>query len=310
MRLEFLSKGSLTKEHGSEQEKAGLKVLPEESLCELQEILRMMMDDVIAVCGKYHLQYALIGGSAIGALRSGGIIPWDDDIDLAMPRADFEKFARIVRRHYGDRYTVLHPRDRDNEGRLIPKLRLKGTEYRTFLEWDLKESGICIDIFLLENIPDNPVLRKMHGTICSAFGFALSCRRLFRGRKHYRKLDRSRIFPLKCALGALLSFASIEQWTRWTDFWYSACRNRRSRDVSCPTDSYHYFGEIYPRSMTEDLVEVPFDGRKALVFREADPYLRGRYGDYMQVPEEAEQSRSWYLAYDPGIYGKKERADV
>ena len=154
------------------------------------------------------------------------------------------------------------------------------------------------------------LLRKIHGILCNGFGFALSVRRLYRGRKHYVKIYNSPSFYAKCALGALLSFASIEKWTQWTDFWYSACRNTKTRDVSCPTDTFHYFGEIYERAGIEETYEVPFSGRMCAVSRDVDGYLRHRYGDYMQVPPESGRMRNWYLTYDPGIYGKKERADV
>ena len=310
MRLEFIAKGSEEASGGSKEEKAGLKILSGDQLKELQQIQLMILDDIIAICRRYQISYMLIAGSAIGALRGGEFIPWDDDIGIALPRREFEKFVRVVRKHWSDKYSVIHRQDPDNEGRLIPKLRLKGTEYRTFLEWDLKESGIFIDIFTFENIPDNALLRKIHGILCNGFGFALSVRRLYRGRKHYVKIYNSPSFYAKCALGALLSFASIEKWTQWTDFWYSACRNTKTRDVSCPTDTFHYFGEIYERAGIEETYEVPFSGRMCAVSRDVDGYLRHRYGDYMQVPPESGRMRNWYLTYDPGIYGKKERADV
>ena len=75
-----------------------------------------------------------IGGSAIGALRDKGFIPWDDDIDIAMPRRDFEKLYKIIKKQYSFKYSMLHPQDKENYGRILPKIRLKGTEYKTILE--------------------------------------------------------------------------------------------------------------------------------------------------------------------------------
>ena len=78
-------------------------------LKELHGVLLEILDDVHSICTEHGLRYVLIGGSAIGALRSGGIIPWDDDIDIAMPRGDFEKFTAIVREKWDDKYSMLHP---------------------------------------------------------------------------------------------------------------------------------------------------------------------------------------------------------
>ena len=283
-----------------------LQVLSEEQLGRLHKVLLLILDDTLEICRENGLRFVLIGGSAIGALRHGGFIPWDDDIDLAMPRADFEKFTRIVRERYGDKYTILHPRDRENYGRTIPKIRLNGTEYRTVLEKDLDECGVFIDIFLIENVPDNNLLMFCQGFLSMAFSFALSCRRLFRGRKWYGQLMPGLSFRVKCALGFLFSFASYETWTRWTDYWNSRCRNPKTRRVSIPTDERHYFGEINTRQALCQTREVIFEGRTCYVPAQVESYLTGIYGDYMQIPPKEKQERNRYLAYDLGAYGDGE----
>lgn len=285
-------------------EMGDLQVLSDENLKLLQKILLEILDDTIAVCRENQLNYVLIGGSAIGALRHGGFIPWDDDIDLAMPRADFEKLARILEERYGDKYTVLHPAHRDNYGRTIPKIRLKGTEYRTILEKDLDDCGIFIDIFLIENVPDSKLLSVLHGVTCMAFGFGLACRRLWRGRKWYGRLMGGMSFRIKCALGFLLSFATYETWARWTDYWNSRCRNEHTRRVSIPTDERHYFGEINTREALCRTREVTFAGRNCQVPAQVESYLTGIYGDYMQIPPKEKQERCRYLAFNPGTYGE------
>ena len=82
----------------------GEQVLSEEQLKRLHLVLLEILDDVIQICHEYRLKFILIGGSAIGALRSGGIIPWDDDIDIAMPRKDFETLCSVVREKYSEKY--------------------------------------------------------------------------------------------------------------------------------------------------------------------------------------------------------------
>ena len=86
-----------------------------------------MLDDLIEICKRNNLHFILIGGSAIGALRDKGFIPWDDDIDIAMPRRDFEKLYKIIKKQYSFKYSMLHPQDKENYGRILPKIRLKGT---------------------------------------------------------------------------------------------------------------------------------------------------------------------------------------
>ncbi len=293
MRLQDIAK------HGGD-EAAGLKVLSDAELEGLHRVLLEILDDVIRVCQDHDLHFILIGGSAIGALRSGGIIPWDDDIDIAMPRKDFEIFCRAIRRDWAGKYTMLHPQDSDNFGRVIPKIRLKGTEYRTVLEQDLDDCGIFIDIYTIENLPDNAIARTFQGAMAMAMGFALSCRRLYRGRKWFRQFDGGISFRIKCALGFCLSFASYERWARWTDHWHSRCKNEQSKFVSIPADCRHYFGELQPRDRLCKTRPVEFDGRTCYVPQEVDAYLREIYGDYMQIPPVEKQERNCYLTYDLG----------
>lgn len=281
---------------------SGLNVLSQQQLKGLQSVLLQIFDDVLTICREENLNYILIGGTAIGAMRHQGFIPWDDDMDIAMPRADFEKFCNAVRTRYGDKYTMLHPQDQENYGRIIPKIRLRGTQYRTFLEWDLDECGVFIDIFPIENVPDNGFLRVCHGTVAMFLGFCLACRRMFRGRKVYRDMMGGVSFYVKCAIGFCLSFASIEQWARWTDGWYSLCKNGHSKWVSLPSDERHYFGELNLRKNLCQTTYGMFDGRAIKLPADVDRYLRDIYGDYMQLPPPEKQVRNCYFSFDLGSF--------
>ena len=298
MRLQDIAKGG-----GDEGSR--LTVLSEEELKELHAVLLEILDDIHSICTANGLRYVLIGGSAIGALRSGGIIPWDDDIDIAMPRADFEKFTSLVRQQWNEKYSMLHPQDPDNFGRVIPKIRLRGTEYRTILEQDLTDCGVFIDIYTIENVPNNAIARVFQGIMAMGMGFALSCRRLYRGRKWFRQFGGGLSFKVKCAIGFCLSFASYERWARWTDYWHSCCKDETSKLVSIPADVRHYFGELNPRQMLCRPVAVPFEGRTSFVPSEADSYLRAIYGDYMQIPPVEKQERNCYLKFDLGNRRRK-----
>ena len=75
----------------------------------VQEIELEMLECFLEICEKHDLTYFAFAGTGIGALRHGGFIPWDDDIDINMPRKDFEKFVEIAKRDYGDRYYFLMP---------------------------------------------------------------------------------------------------------------------------------------------------------------------------------------------------------
>ena len=81
-----------------------LKVVSDEELHKLQGTLFEMLEEIDAFCQKNHIAYTLAGGSALGAVRHGGFIPWDDDVDLLMSRSDYEKLKRCFDSQMGNRF--------------------------------------------------------------------------------------------------------------------------------------------------------------------------------------------------------------
>lgn len=282
-----------------------LKMISENELDDLHKVLLIILDDLIALCKENNLHFILIGGSAIGALREQGFIAWDDDIDIAMPRTDFEALYEIVQHSYKNKYSIIHPQSTNNYGRVLPKIRLKGTEYRTILEKDLDDCGVFIDIYIIENIPNNYLVRYMNGFLSMVFGFGLSCRRLYKGYEFFKKYNNSLFFKIKSILGFFCSFASIEKWAKWTDYWYSRCKDETSKYVGVPADDFHYFGEIYERSEFCRYKEVDFECRKCWIPTNYDSYLRKRYGNYMITPNKDNRERNCYIKYDLGSYKKE-----
>mgnify|MGYP000388150720 FL=1 len=97
-----------------------------EVLKQLQGEILSILDDFIRICEDYHLEYFGIAGTGIGALRHKGFIPWDDDIDIAMPRRDFERLLRIVEKKMSDRYLVLNAERYPNYPLMTTRLVKKG----------------------------------------------------------------------------------------------------------------------------------------------------------------------------------------
>lgn len=121
---------------------------------DVQNILLEMAKDIDALCQKHNIPYFLVGGSALGAVRHGGFIPWDDDYDIGMMYDDYKRFLDVVKKELPDTY-VAHSFDTHKLYNVsIPamKIRKKGTfvkEANTMLANRIKDSdGIFIDVFI------------------------------------------------------------------------------------------------------------------------------------------------------------------
>ena len=121
-------------------------------LQKLKEEQLKILDYIVKICEENSLEYFLIGGTLLGAVRHRGYIPWDDDLDLAMPRKDYEKFIKIFLNQDNGKYIL----DTNNHSKYywLPflKVRNKNTIYQENLQKNYKGNlGIWVDIFPLDN---------------------------------------------------------------------------------------------------------------------------------------------------------------
>lgn len=284
----------------------------DEELSKMQGMLTDMLKDIITVCEDNGFYYVLGGGSALGAIRHQGFIPWDDDIDLNLRRKDVDAFIRVMNEKFSDRYWIHSPQTTDNYGLTFLQVRKKGTSVKTRDDYWNEECGLCIDLFPIENTYDNPLMRFLHKSGCYYYGFMVSCRKFFRDRKWMMFLagdDRSLklVFSLKIAFGFLGSWRSLDNWVRKADRWYSRCHDENSKDIVIPSGRNH-FKELYPRQIICTCIKKPFGALKAAVPAGYDFYLKKMYGDYMKIPAHGNEEKHVY--YKPFYLDKQTEADA
>lgn len=273
----------------------------------LKKEIITIAEDVIEVCDKYNISYHLTGGSALGAVRHHGFIPWDDDIDLDMERKDINKFLKVFRKKYGRKYWIHC--DSSGEDFCIPciQIRKKGTVCRGVLDAVGRECGIYIDIAIIENTYDNPLKRRVHGYGSLFFGLAVSCRRFYRDREYLMSLSDDeevrKVFRTKILIGRLLSFMSLKKWTKAYSKWNAMCKDTATEYVTVPTGRNHFFREMYKRSDFCEYTLMDFEGHKWKIPKNYKKYLKHMYGDYMKIPEES--SREKHILLDLEFSDKK-----
>lgn len=142
--------------------------LSKEQLRQLQLIELEMLIEVDRICRKHNIQYNIIGGTLLGAVRHSGFIPWDDDADITMLRTEYNRFKEVCATELDcSKFYFQDAEETEGYRWSYGKLRRKGTLFlRENQEHMPYEQGIFIDIFPVDGVPDNYALRALNGFHC------------------------------------------------------------------------------------------------------------------------------------------------
>ena len=248
------------------------------------------MDDIISVCTENNISYFLGGGSALGAIRHKGFIPWDDDIDINMPRQDFERFIPIFINKFNKKYAVQTPQLTKDYPLSLAKIRKRNTVLKGRDDLLSTDNGVGIDIFVIENTFDNSLLRLIHGFISLILGYLLSCRKFYRDRNYWTNIFKdidtdNKAIKIKITIGFFVSWVSVTTLSRLTDRWHKICKNNNTKWVCGPAGRLHFFGELYEREKFCVTRQECFEGRSVNVPIEVEKYLEHCYGDWKTIPD-------------------------
>lgn len=239
---------------------------------ELQKIQLSMLKDFDAVCQRHRISYQLFSGTALGAVRHKGFIPWDDDIDVVMLREDYERFFDSASKELDSNKYYVQREFSEHWPMFFSKLRLNGTTYiEKYHSHDARiHQGIYIDIFPCDNLSDSRLMQKLQ-YIASKIVIAKSL---------YARGYETNSTVKKC----FMQFCRILP----TEPFKRLCIRRND---SSSLKVHTFFGggkkferSIYLREWFEQSVKMRFEDSGFPVSAHYDEMLRVMYGDYMIMP--------------------------
>ncbi len=243
----------------------------------------------VAICEKYDLPYFLNGGTAIGAVRHQGFIPWDDDMDVGLLREDYETFLRVAPGEIAGKYELMNAEiNRNCPGYTLRMCKI-GTKHITD-EHDKYpvNFGIRLDIFPYDNVPEDPKLRRKQLRDINLYN-RMYILRTIRNPEVPLKGIAGKVMAAGCfvahyLLKAFVSVDFINRKYRETSLRY---HNKTSLVTSLcdlkPEDWMVKKEDIFP------LQDVIFEGMTVKVMACNHEMLTRGFGDYMQLPPESQR---------------------
>ncbi len=263
----------------------------------LQKHLLDILTEVVRVCEELGIDYFIMGGTALGAVRHGGFIPWDDDLDIGMRREDYEKFLAGAQAHLRSDLFLQTYQTEPNSPFYFAKVRKDNTKFieKYCRKLDI-HAGIYIDIFPYDALPDDKKERM----------------------KHYRRMKYMlNLYIAKCVTGTSVHYRGIKKLIygciRHTlhilmlpvpkRFLYRQTDRMMRKYNDNPSQYLGYGGQPKVQVPRADVIEpakITFENLTVKCPQKIEEYLTYNYGDYKKLPpvEERKGHVPWLVEYE------------
>lgn len=258
-----------------------------------------MLEQVDAVCQKHGLDYWLEGGTLLGAIRHQGFIPWDDDLDISMPRDSYEAFLRLAPNDLPDSIWLQTAQTDPGYFNLSAPLKIRDRNSH-FIELhetgdEPYQQGIFIDVFVYDKMPEAPFARKRNKFM------AKKILRLLRSK--YSQVATGHHAGVYTTLSRLVSKNALEKKLQSI-----ICNANHSASpylgygYDCVNSNLVSFKDIYP------LKRTTFETGQFNIANHSEVILTQLYGDYLSLPPEHERVMKHCRELIPDLHGSEWRA--
>ena len=262
------------------------------SLNETQQYILQVLREVIRVLDELEIPYYMQGGTMLGAIRHGGFIPWDDDVDLGIPRADYERLLTSVAERLPENLELRTYDDASDHHYYFA--RIVDTRYQIRRMGSLEErlENVWVDLFPLDGMPNGGFARMWHKLrlLTVRLKYHLSC---------FEKVNIKR--PGRPAIERFI--IKIATWTR-VGKWFNTRKQLDKMDallkkyppensqwlINFMGQTSYKFNEMFKKEVYGKKTAYQFEDFSLIGPEQYDAYLKSLYGDYMTPPKESDRN--------------------
>lgn len=248
------------------------------SLEEHKAIANNILQNIKSYCDENKIVYYIAFGTTLGAVRHKGFIPWDDDIDIIMPRDEFERFKSSYN-NMDSKYRLVCNEINSDFWAPLPKVIDTTTVLRQTNVRDPKPIGIYVDIFVYDNVPDNDAVRWLY---FKKMKFIQKCWSFVRYKRNY-----SRFSPIGMVYNFSIRHIDPNKLVRKLHILAQKYNHIKTSLFGC--NEYCAFKYLYKKEWFEEGTNVVFEGVEYRTAKDWDAFLKCIYGDYMTLPPEEQR---------------------
>lgn len=255
-----------------------------DTLRKVQLVQLEIAKEIKRVCEDNNIQYFLDSGTLLGAVRHKGFIPWDDDLDVAMMRDEYERFMQIAPQKLDSKYELITWKNEKMYPNQFAKVIKKGTIYREETRHDDGKNGIYVDVFAYDHFPDDVNIRKIHGFKIMAYRAMIRAKcntKMWTYQGHFY-FDRW-LKNLPFRFGSLFFSKEIlvDKYEKEAEKY-----NNIETELVFPQGSTKYGRWVIPMECFSEYINLQFEDTLFKAPVGFDQYLKYAYGDYMKLPPE------------------------
>lgn len=245
-----------------------------------------ILKEVIQICEENNLRYFALGGTLLGAVRHKGFIPWDDDIDLGIPRKDYEEFIRVAPQKLSENLKLYYYKNELNPGTYYMQIMDTNTKVISHAGSKPRELNVWLDIFPLDGMPNNRLKRMYwkYRLLYQKMLIKFSCIDTNVGLKHTARPLHERLLIRFCLATHIGRGWDTRKLMHKLD---RLLKKYPYDDADYIVNFYgrYKFNEMFPRDYYREGAEYPFEDVKIRGPIEYEKVLEQMYGDYMKIPD-------------------------